>query len=305
MALRSLATFHGLGWWFQGDVGIPYGHLYFDALHHLVMYLASSLGRRLIEFIGRETGWRAATGNQMARVSIERQPVGARHDLLVSALWLLDDWPDRFVSAAKAAGLSQSRILRGESLPFWFESEIRLNLGAGFAAPTAEEAKQAAAYLAKGGEEVSRCAVGRLIGSRDARAAKNYAKLKTTPMTDTAIQSMIDRLDDEIQGLRPRSPKRLILQRDRTIVRLMRLTGWTARKVLGLTVGDAIGLASTPKAERTFPGEVAGLLLTYLRDTRKYLAGDGSRDALFIGWKSAGIGEKNWGLRVRRVTNDQ
>lgn len=95
----------------------------------------------------------------------------------------------------------------------------------------------------------------------------------------------------------------LILQRDRTIFRLIRITGWSARKVLGLTVSDATGLASAPKEERTFPGEVAGLLLTYLRDTRQYLVGDASEDALFIGWRGAGIGEKNWGLRVARVND--
>lgn len=93
----------------------------------------------------------------------------------------------------------------------------------------------------------------------------------------------------------------LILQRDRTIFRLMRVTGWSARKVLGLTVSDATGLASTPKEERTCPGEVAGLLLTYLRDTRQYLAGDDSGDALFTGWRSAGIGGEELGLRGWRV----
>jgi len=90
----------------------------------------------------------------LARGYFEQRSVGVRHKLLVSALWLLDDWPERFVRAAETVGLSQSRILRGESLPFWFESEIRLSLGAGFPAPTAAEAKQAAAYLVKGGEEV-------------------------------------------------------------------------------------------------------------------------------------------------------
>lgn len=303
LALRSLAAFHDLGWWFQGNTDIPYGHLYFDALHHMVMFLSSARGYHLLEFIERETGWRAAIEDPLARVCFEQRPVGVRHELLVSALWLLDDWPDRFVRAAMAAGLSQSRILRGESLPFWFESEIRLNMGAGSATPTAEEARQAAAHLVNGGEEVSGCAVGRLIGSRDSMAARAYAKEKPAPMTDAELQRAIGRLDEEIQGLRPRSPKRLILQRDRTIFRLMRVTGWSARKVLGLTVSDATGLASAPKGERTFPGEVAGLLLTYLRDTRQFLAGDDdSGDALFIGWRSAGIGEKNWGMRMRRAS---
>lgn len=138
MAIRSLVAFHDLGWWFQSDFDIQYGHLYFDALHHLVMLIASARGRRLLAFMERETGWRAAIDDLVARVSFEQRPVGARHELLVSALWLLDDWPDRFLRAAEAAELAQSRILRGEALPFWFESEIRLHLGAGFGAPTAE-----------------------------------------------------------------------------------------------------------------------------------------------------------------------
>jgi hypothetical protein len=134
-ALRSLVAFFDFGWWFHGSTTVSYGHLYFDALHHLVTFLSSARGRQLLEFMERETGWRAVIGDEVAQVRFEQRPVGVRHQLLVSALWLLDDWPTRFVRAAKVAGLSQSRILRGEALPFWFESEIRLNLGAGFATP--------------------------------------------------------------------------------------------------------------------------------------------------------------------------
>jgi hypothetical protein len=301
MGLRSLVAFHEMGWWFQGNASIPYGHLYFDALHHVVTFLASTRGRRVFGYIEEQTGWRPATFVQAETQCFERHCVGARHELLVSALWLLDDWPDRFVRAARATGLSQSRVLRGEVLPFWFESEIRLNLGAGFAGPTEEEAKQAAAHLAKGGSKISGAAVGRLLGSRDSVAAKAYSKSKLAPMTEAEFQRTIERLTDEIQKLRPRSPMRLILQRDRTIFRLMRLTGWTEREVLGLTLADAARVASMPKETRSYPKEVAGLLLTYLRDTRRYLAGDRSTDALFICWRGSGIGMKNWGLRGRRA----
>ena len=181
-ALRSLVTFHDLGWWFQSGTDIPYGHLYFDALHHLLVFLPSVRGRRLLDWIEQEIGWGAQIGDQTGRMPFDLRPIGTRHELLVSALWLLDDWPDRFVCAAKAVGLTQSYILRNEHWPFWFESEIRLNLGAGFAAPTAEEAKHAATYLTKGGSEVSGASVGRLIGSRHAEAARRYAKAKPGPI---------------------------------------------------------------------------------------------------------------------------
>lgn len=300
-ALRSLVAFHDIGWWFQGKTHYPYGYLYFDALHHLVTFLPTVRGRRLLDVIEREAGWRPPTIHHMARERFEQRPVRVRHDLLVAALWLLEDWPNRFVRAAKDCRLSQSRILCGNALPFWFESEIRLSLGAGPATPTPGEARQASNHLTRTGKVQSTAAVGRLMGSRHTRAAKAYAKRKPTPMTDAELQRAIEKIEEEIRSLRSRSSKRLILQRDRTILRLMRLTGWSAAKLLSLTVSDATWLASMSKAARAFPGEVAGLLLTYLRDTRKYLTGQESGDALFIGWQRSGIGEKNWGLRMQRA----
>jgi len=264
------------------------------------MVLPSARGVRLLDYIERQTGWRASLADVRKRSPFESWPISVRHNLLVSALWLLDDWPERFVRAATAAGLSQSRILRGELLPFWFESEIRLNLGAGFPAPTGEEARQAAAYLVKDGKKISGCAVGRLIGSRNSAAARGYAKDKPVAMTDADFEHVIDKLSVEIKGLRPRSPKRLILQRDRTIYRLMRATGWSVKKLLGMTVGDAAGLASTPKGEREYSGEVAGLLLTYLRDTRRHLASECRSDALFIQWRGGVLCGKVWSCRSQK-----
>lgn len=300
MALRSLVTFHDLGWWFVGSKTLPYQHLYLDALHHLLMVLSWPLGKRLLDYIEAQTGWSASVGNKQGRTVFESLSVATRHKLLVSALWLLDEWPDRFLRTATDCRLTQSRILKSESLPFWFESAVRLNLGAGHSSGSAEEAKHAAAYLAKRGA-VSGQAVGRLLGSRDALASKAYAKKKAGPITDAEFRRRIDITSAEIAALRPRSYRRLLLQRDRTILRLIRMTGWSVKKVLAMTVSDAAMLASTPKGERKFCGAVAGVLLTYQRDTRRYLAGDGSGDALFIGWRRGAIGEKDFRQRIKHL----
>jgi hypothetical protein len=297
-ALRSLGTFHDLGWWFQGGQSISFSPLYFEALHHLLMVLPSALGSRLLEYIEGQTGWRGSFDEVGKRSPFESQQISIRHRLLVSALWLLEDWPERFVRAATAAGLSQSRIVRGESLPFWFESEIRLNLGAGFPAPTEEEAMEAAAYLVKCGEKVSGCAVGRLIRSRNSKAVKAYSQGTPAPMADVEFRCAIGRLDEEIQKKRPNSSRRLILQRDRTILILMRLTGWSMHYLLTLTVGDAVRIASTRKSKRQFPRQVAGVLLTYLRDTRRHLARESGDNALFINLKGSVLTEKGWSCRL-------
>ena len=66
-------------------------------------------------------------------------------------------------------------------------------------------------------------------------------------------------------------------------------------------VTSITNLSHTPMEGSTLRGAVAGVLLTYLRDTRRYLAGDESGDALFIGWRRKGIGKKNFDLRVLRA----
>lgn len=189
---------------------------------------------------------------------------------------------------------SQIAVLQGVFEVHWLHPGQKARLGAPFAFTVRT------AFANSDGPDTG-ATVGRLIGSRDAGAAKLYVKAKPGPMSDAEFRRMIDRLDAEIAGLRPHSRMQLILQRDKTVMRLLRITGWTAKKALGLTVSDAVRLVSTPKGTRDFPGAVAGLLLTYLNDLRRHLAGGDSGNALFIGWHSGGIGEKDWALRVARI----
>lgn len=301
MALRSLVAFHDLGWWFQGERHLQYGHLYFDALHHLVTCLSAWRGKRLLAAAEAETGCPAEVLGAIGRNRFDLRPVGERHRIMVAALWLLDDWPERFVRIAKSSGLTQARILRGETLPYWYEFETRTWLGAKFASPTTEEASRAAAYLSANGLRVGSRAVGRLIGSRDAASAKSFAIRQSRPVSDREMIDLFERLDADIEKALPFTPARLLLQRDRAILRFLRLTGWTTRKTLSLTVSAAVGLASTPKWKRAYPGELAGVILAYLRDTRRYLAGEKSGDGLFIGWKRGAITENAWRLRLARV----
>lgn len=299
--LRSLTTFYQMGWWSLGGVGIPYGHLFFDVLHHLVMLLSNRRGVALIDALAAEVGWRPTVEREHCAGPFELLPVLARHQFLVTALWLLDEWPLRFVRIARRAGLTQSRILLGETLPYWFESEIKMCLGAGYGSPTVEEARHAAAYLAKRGNSVSGAAVGRLIGSRDALAVKEFVKRKPCQATDAEFQCMITRLGDQIDSLPLNSRRRLLLQRDRTIFMLIRTTGWSVKRVLTLTVSDVEGINEMQQGNCVRLSEVGALLSDYLQSTRIYLAENSRSDKLFIKWRDGGIGEKAWGLRVSKA----
>lgn len=299
VAQRSLVTFHDLGWWFLSDnTTIPFACQYLDVLRHLLLFLDSTAGHRLLNFIAQQTGWEPAIAPKPGRRVFELLPVMTRHRRLVSAFWLLNEWPERFIRAATTVRITQSMLLRSATLPFWFESVVRFNLDGVRNPATAEEAGHAARYLARCGK-VSRGAVGRLLGSKDAEAAKPYA-MRWPSIRDTDLQRWIDEIGREIAGMPP-TRVRYVLERDRTIFRVMLVTGWPARQILAMTVRDAVRIAVTPAHQRTHPGALAGILLGYLQRTRRLLAGTNSGDALFIGWRRGRIGEKDFGLRVQRA----
>lgn len=211
------------------------------------------------------------------------------------------DWPDRFVQSCLQARTTQSRLLSDWGPPYWFASAVRERLDRSGYTPTAEEAKHAAAYLNLTQQSVSGKSVGRLIGNPDSMAAIAYRKQKPRPMTEEEVERFFAGIDEAILSKPKGSQTRLILERDRTIFWFMRLTGWTASHVLGLTVADAVRLAETACTEEELPAAARGVLLNYLRDVRQHLAGEMSGNALFVGPKGGGIGVKNLGLRWQQA----
>lgn len=179
MALRSLVAFHDIGWWYQEGSALPLAFQYFQVLRRLASFLTSPRGRRLARFVEEETGWIMTFSDTRSKQMFERRPIAERHQLLIVCMWLLDNWPDRFLRAATKADLKQSRLLLGEEWPYWFEDVVRSGLGAGGVERTAEEVRQAAALLVRRGNKVSARAIGRLIGGRDSLAAKAHQRTRS------------------------------------------------------------------------------------------------------------------------------
>jgi hypothetical protein len=148
--------------------------LYFEALHHLLMVVSGKLSRKILPAMEDECGWQVGDGPQgCARPIFELAPVRRRHDLLMVALWLLQDWPTRFERVAKRARVTQSRLTMGEALPYWFESTIRTQLSAGQAGPCVNEVRSAIAYMRARGMNTTASSIGRLLGVRYAKAIRD------------------------------------------------------------------------------------------------------------------------------------
>lgn len=302
VALRSLVTFHDLGWWFSGQETMHYAPQYFEVLHHLVTFLATDKGGRLLSHIERETGWKYVDAGTLEKIPFEFRPVGQRHGLLLAALWFLAEWPDRFVAACRQAKLSRTAVTRDEYFPWWYEKALREHLDRSRYVATAEEAANVAAYLARAGEDVSATKVGNMLGGKDKGAANAYKRPQRHRIpSGEELDGVIAAFDVAIREKEAGSVRRLLLERDRAIFRFMRITGWPAKRVLGLTVADAVRLARAVGTEDALPVAARGVLLNYLRDVRRYLAGENSGNVLFVGQKGGGIGVKNLGLRLKQA----
>ncbi|MDX9958627.1 MAG: TniQ family protein, partial [Spirochaetia bacterium] len=171
--LRSLNTFHDMGWWYCGDETQHYGFAYFDVLHHLATYLTSAPGTRLLKLAECDIGQRILSTSELCRMPLEQRAIQQRHRLLTLALWLLDDWPQRFVTSCRRAGLTSSRIMRSETFPFWFQSVVESELAAGIYMLSPVEIQSAVRLLESKGQPVTIASVSILLGKH--RGTKTIA----------------------------------------------------------------------------------------------------------------------------------
>lgn len=88
-----------------------------------------------------------------------------RFKLVVTCLWLLHDWPNRFVSILQDSRLSRSRIAEApEDLPFWLLKALNDHLDFRIYVPSVEEAMSVKNYLVRDGQNVTLRAIAGLLG---------------------------------------------------------------------------------------------------------------------------------------------
>ena len=113
------------GWVQIGKLTIQYSTLAFAVLRQLCRLLASNYnGRKLpYQMLAEQIGipYQPAVDSYFENNRIE-----TRHSVLLIAIWLLDDWPERFVRVAVDARLSSAWILRDmhRPVPYWFAKVV-------------------------------------------------------------------------------------------------------------------------------------------------------------------------------------
>lgn len=164
IALRSLLTFIDDGIAVAGDRCHDYAPLFLDVLRRVCLLLAGPgiRSRRLRECVTRSSG--ISLGPGMGR--LELLPLEKRHRLVLAGIWLLLEWPDRFIDACEASGLSASRVV-GEMpyVPYWFHQVVDGRLNKAPYVPSETEVRNVASYLAKRRGGVTRLAIRQTLGS--------------------------------------------------------------------------------------------------------------------------------------------
>ena len=125
-------------------------------------------------------------------------------------------------------------------------------------------------------------------------------KAPSRPLDNVRLVSIVERQDALHAGLPSTHRPRLVWQRDKTILLLIHLTGWTYRKVRKLKVSDfPLQVESLRDLDDGKLDEIKALLHSYLHETRCHLAGAASGDAMFIKWRGGVLSGEGW--RARRL----
>ena len=118
---RSLYRISREGW----NRTVPYPHQYLRVLRQLVWLLASPFEPARSLQVDMRLRFNQPAEKLTASVWFERLPISERIRLLEQAMWLLEDWPDRFTAVMRYHRLKSSTLLREmKDVPFWFHAVV-------------------------------------------------------------------------------------------------------------------------------------------------------------------------------------
>lgn len=304
IALRSLLTFIDDGIAVAGLHYHQYAHLWLQVLHRLCEILASS-GRsrrsdKLQTVVSQAT--RLALPLAAGAAKFESFGLHDRHRLLLSALWMLMDYPGRFIRICREAGLRRSLVL-GDlcEVPYWFDRLLKQELDGSRYVPNVEEVRQAANYLIREGKAITQTSVQQVIGRGGDQATSIYKMERRSPWprNHAEFDRVLALLAIRIKSLEIGGVRRLLAERDWVIFLMMKTTGWSASKVLGITLDEIKPMLAPGSA--ALPSVLKGHLVWYLITTRRALVGGKPRAAFFVGSTEDGIGVENLAQKARRL----
>lgn len=153
---------------------VVYGHHYFDVLHQLFKLLTlDKYGLKLRNVIEDQINIKKDLIILDKIRNIEILPIKERNYTLSLLSWLMDEWPNRFITACKEAGLSKSRIEKDmNSIPYWFKLNTD-QLIQKLYSPSCDEINAVINYLNKQGIDINKRLIIKTLGLSDSKLVNN------------------------------------------------------------------------------------------------------------------------------------
>lgn len=144
---------------------LPYGVMFFEGLYALIALVRSRNGYRLRQQLKKEFGMDISNGISATPLEFEFLNTVDRLKLLLSVIWLLEDWPIRFVTLCTESGITRSRLKeKVQSLPFWLTSMADEYLDHRAYFLNEEEILSAGKYLTSQNKNVTPAALKDILG---------------------------------------------------------------------------------------------------------------------------------------------
>lgn len=164
-AFESTIGFFEQGTWSCGQLTPPCGVPFFQGLRALIHTLSGCHGHRLRQALGAQLGVTLRVASSGPRVEFEHLEAVERLTLMLTTFWLLEDWPERFVSVCLEAGFTRSRMAENvHDLPFWLASVADEYLDCRPYLPNEREVIAVGNYLYAHKEPVSAASLGSMLG---------------------------------------------------------------------------------------------------------------------------------------------
>ena len=164
-ALQALVGGFERGVWFCGPLTPPCAVPFFQGLHVLANAIRGRNGAGLRVRLGERFGVRFPASPSDRHVEFEYLSAIERLKLLLAAIWLLEDWPARFVALCADARFTRSRMAEEvKALPFWLASITDSCLDRRLYLPAEQEIMSAGAYLQAHQQRVTPAALKGLLG---------------------------------------------------------------------------------------------------------------------------------------------
>lgn len=206
-------------------------------------------------------------------LTIEKQSGEVRQILVSCAIWLLNDWPDRFVRTCNEANISRGSFGAPDNCsPFWFEVVVREHLARSVNWITREDVKAAIGYLDSQGQQVSKNALRRQLGITESRAINELLDQRRAATLQELV-SLIRHYQTLISHIPPSRDQQRTLCRDFLILLYSAVSGENAETVCRMTKANIDQLLASITHWSKLDGEIGFIGSTLLEMDDQYRHG--------------------------------